>query len=60
MIKLVAIGYMGDMTVYINLSKTEAVRRYNVENNEVIDENSPNIIELEVEDSFSVYDIWKE
>lgn len=59
--KFVVIGYIGQKTVYINMSKEEAMQRYNKENLEyTIKENNLIVTEMEVEDCFNVYDIWSE
>jgi hypothetical protein len=57
--KLVAIGFLSEMRVYVNLSKEEAMKRYNEENPEyTIEDNNLDVKEINVEDSFWVYDIW--
>lgn len=55
--KLIAIGFMGDYSVYLNVSLDEAKRRYS-EANDGVDANDYDIIELEVKDEFNAYHIW--
>jgi len=57
--KLISIGFIGDKTVYIDISKEEAIKRYDKENPEyTVVENSLSVEEIEIKDSFNVYDIW--
>ena len=57
--KLISIGFIGSKTVYIDISKEEAIKRYNKENLEyTVVENSLSVEEIEIKDSFNVYDIW--
>lgn len=58
--KLVIIGWMGDNTCYLNVSKEEAVRRWKAVNPESYEINvdSDDVRELEFEDEFGAYDIW--
>lgn len=59
MVKLTAIGFIGEMKVYIDLEKSEAIKRYNAENPDYqVEKNNLTVIEFMVEDSFYVYDIW--
>jgi len=56
--KVIAIGFLGVQTCYINVDKDEAIRRYCKENDidEITDEP---VKEFEFEDQFEVYDIWE-
>ena len=57
--KLVSIGFIGGQTVYVDVTKEEAIQRYNEENPDyTILENSLIVREIEVKDKFFVYDIW--
>jgi len=57
--KLVAIGYQGGQTVYIDHTKEEAMSRFDRENPESkISEKRYSVKEFEVTDRFYVYDIW--
>ncbi len=49
--KLIMIGYLGGFNAYLDVDKDEAIRRYLLENEEVI-----NIKEFEFDDEFMVYD----
>jgi len=60
MIKLVAIGYIGMKSVYINMSQEDAIKRYDLENpNLTVEKEDLAVDEYEVKDSFSAYDIWE-
>ena len=58
--KFIVIGYMGCKTVYVNIGKEEAIKRYNaIEKDSGVDSESPLIEEIEISgDEFHVYDIW--
>jgi hypothetical protein len=57
--KLVSIGFIGGQTVYVGLTKEEAIQRYDKENPDyTVLENSLSVREIEVKDKFFVYDIW--
>lgn len=59
--KLVAIGYLGDQTVYVNISKQEAIDRYDRENPDfTVIKNNLRVKEIDVDEKFYVYDIWKD
>jgi hypothetical protein len=60
--KLIAIGFVGNFTVYVNLSKKEAIARYNQENPDwTVEDNNLSVIEQEVVDGkFRVYDIFED
>ena len=55
--KLISIGYLGCMSVYLNVSREEAIRRYResdgMQDHEVIEEGR--ICEFEIYDEFSAY-----
>lgn len=55
-IKLIAIGYTSAMTVYVNLTKDEAIARY-IRSNPHEEIATLTIKELTVTDEFEVYDI---
>lgn len=60
---LIIIGYTGIMKAYLNVSRDEAIKRYNV--SEGIKENEPleralRIEEFSFTDEFSVYSAWKD
>lgn len=58
--KLIAIGHLGSYTVYIGLTKNEAIQKYNQENPSYkVEENDLSVRELDVNDKFYVYDIWE-
>lgn len=59
--KLIAIGWMGCITCYLNVPREEAIRRYLAEN--LIDgkdlvENY--IHEFEFDDMFGAYSVWEQ
>ena len=57
--KLISIGFIGSKTVYIDISKEEAIKRYDEENPEyTVIKNDLSVEEIEVKDSFHVYDMW--
>ena len=57
--KIVVIGFLGSMRAYVNLSREDAIKRYDAENPDyTVEVNGVMVEELEVKDSFSVYDIW--
>lgn len=57
--KLVAIGFLGQFTVYVNVTKEEAIARYNRENPDYTAEDAGTVREIEVKDGkFYAYDIW--
>lgn len=60
--KLVAIGYLGHFTVYVGLSREEAVRRHEREHpGDTVEAAGLAVQEIEVKDGkFGVYDIWEE
>lgn len=59
--KLVAIGFMGDFQVYLNVSKDMAIRRYaaRFELDETEVAECYDIREVEFSDEFCVYDVWE-
>lgn len=58
MIKMIAIGFVGDYTVYVNIDKDEAIKRFNIENPDyTVELQNLDVQELEIEDVFYVYDI---
>lgn len=58
-LKFVTIGYLGHQTVYVNVTKEEAIARYNKENPDYTAEDAGTVREIEVKDGkFEVYDIW--
>jgi hypothetical protein len=58
--KLVSIGFLGEQKVYINVSKEEAISRYNAENpNYTVEGQSLMVREFQVTNGeFTVYDMW--
>jgi thymidylate kinase len=62
---LVVIGYLGDKTAYLNLSKEEAIQRFMQDNlsdedcNKEYVEKHYNVEEFYFDDEFFVYDAWK-
>lgn len=59
--KLIAIGYLGEQTVYVGISKEEAISKYKEEHPHVEDQaigKGIRVEELDVNDKFYVYDIW--
>ena len=59
---LVAIGGVGYKVVYVDVSRLEAIVKYNDEHpTSVYDPSNDTLQEIEVKDGkFQVYDIWKE
>lgn len=55
--KVIAIGFLGVQTCYLNVDKDEAIRRY-CEENEIDDIDGVTVREFEFDDQFEVYDIW--
>lgn len=57
--KLVAIGFLGDYTVYVDLSREEAIRRYDAEYPDyTVAKHGLHVKEVEVRDGrFQAYDI---
>jgi len=59
--KLIAIGYLGEMVVFTNISRENAIERYNKENPTcTVEDENLSVKEIEVNEKFYVYDIWSE
>ena len=57
--KFIAIGFLSEFKVFVNLNKEEAIAKYNAENPDyTIEKNNLTVKEMDVEDHFYVYDIW--
>ena len=56
--KLIAIGYIGSYRVYVNITKEEAIKRYEKENLCNVTTDDIIVRELFVNEEFNVYDIW--
>lgn len=62
--KLTVIGYLGDKSAYLNLSKEEAIRRFldsNLNFQDCVEEDVEkyyNVEEFYFDDEFCVYDAW--
>lgn len=56
--KIIAFGYVGNMRVYLNVSREEAERRFKVEFPQDQDWLKK-CREFEFDDEFEVYDIWE-
>lgn len=56
--KIIAIGYLGDKTCYVNVDREEAIARY-LSDNDLEDLEGIKVTELEVADTFHVYEIWE-
>jgi 1-deoxy-D-xylulose 5-phosphate reductoisomerase len=62
--KLTVIGYRGDKSAYLNLSKEEAIRRFldsNLNFQDCVEEDVEkygNVEEFYFDDEFCVYDAW--
>lgn len=61
--KLHIIGYMGCKSCYLNISKEEAVKRYNIDNIDNRDSleipiDLDDVKTIEFEDEFEAYDVW--
>ncbi len=58
--KLIAIGHLGCMTCYLNVSEKEAIRRFNKENYDIdSDVLEDSIKSFEFDDQFEAYDVDK-
>jgi hypothetical protein len=55
--KLVAIGYMGCKSVYLNIDKEEAIKRYCASEDIIVEQFEEPIREFEFEDEFGAYDV---
>lgn len=59
---IVEIGYMGDKTCYLNISKEKAIERYCLENdislNDFYDEKDIDVNIIAFNDSFKAYSIY--
>lgn len=53
--KLISIGWLGDQRVYLNVTREEAMRRYEESEDEPAEETT--ILEFEFEDEFLAYDV---
>lgn len=54
--KLVVIGYLGSKTVYLNVSREDAIQRFRQNDGcDVV-----YVEEFEFDDSFGAYDVWKQ
>ena len=53
--KLIAIGYMGDRRVYIDLTRAEAIRRYEASEGERVSDHP--ILEFSFDNEFWAYDV---
>lgn len=58
--QLIAIGFMGHMSVFVNVSREEAIRLYCESESEDEFDDSLAVKEFDITDGrFEVYDIWK-
>ncbi len=59
-VKLVAIGWLGCKTVYIDVTREEAIQKYDQENPDcTVLENQLPVTEMIVNDKFHAYDIYE-
>ena len=54
---LIIIGWMGSKKCYLDMSKEEAITRYNKNDN--FEQFQTPLESIEFDDEFSVYDIWE-
>jgi len=58
--KLISIGFIGSKSVYVDISKEDAIKRFNIENPDfTVEENNISVDEIEVKNGrFAAYEIW--
>lgn len=59
--RIISIGYMGEQTVYVNLSREEAIQRYRKASPWESDEDfaTMRILEFDIKSEFKAYDVWE-